>query len=39
MIQTQEIGKKKTHFGHDVGPFGPNLGRKFFFQNSGFVRQ
>ena len=25
MIQTQENGKK-THFGHDLGPLGPNLG-------------
>ena len=25
MIQTQENGTK-THFGHDLGPLGPNLG-------------
>ena len=30
MNQTSKNGKK-TSFGHDFGPFGPNSGRHFFF--------
>ena len=37
MNQTGENGKKPC-FGQDCGPFGPNLGHHFFFQQSGFVR-
>ena len=31
---------KKTHFGHDLGPFRPNFGPPFFFKNmvSSFAR-
>ena len=29
MIQTQENGKK-PHFGPNLGPLGPNLGRQVF---------
>ena len=30
MIQTQENGKK-PHFGPDLGPLGPHLGRQIWF--------
>ena len=30
IIQTQE-NDKKTHFGTDLGPFGPNSDHQFFF--------
>ena len=32
IIQTQE-NDKKTHFGPDLGPFGPNSDHQFFFEN------
>ena len=31
MIQTQQKDKKKTHFGSNLGPLGPNSSRQFVF--------
>ena len=38
MNQTWENGKKKTNFGPDFGPFGPNLGPKKIVVDFTFIR-